>query len=212
MSSSCVTITIVLPCRLSSVKRFIISTLIAVSRLPVGLEVILESLTSNKWKAAAIGAGVTALIQSSGATTVMVVGFVNSEIMTLAQGAGIILGANVGTTITAWLLSLTGISGQNFLLSMLKPKNFAPLVGLIGIVILLIMLFALGMRGKKVESQPLYKFLAYSMTLFILFCSFEFAFYRYPFVIVLVLIAHTELFQEKSRLLQALNRRDLTHI
>lgn len=84
--------------------------------------------------------------------------------------------------------------------------------GLIGIVILLVMLFALGMRGKKVESQPLYKFLAYSMTLFILFCSFEFAFYRYPFVIVLVLIAHTELFQEKSRLLQALNRRDLTHI
>ena len=105
------------------------------------LEVILESLTSNKWKAAAIGAGVTALIQSSGATTVMVVGFVNSEIMTLAQGAGIILGANVGTTITAWLLSLTGISGQNFLLSMLKPKNFAPLVGLIGIV--------MSMFGKK---------------------------------------------------------------
>ena len=105
------------------------------------LEAILESLTSNKWKAALIGAGVTAIIQSSGATTVMVVGFVNSEIMTLAQGAGIILGANVGTTITAWLLSLTGISGQSLLLNMCKPKNFAPLVGLIGV--------AMTMFGKK---------------------------------------------------------------
>ena len=101
------------------------------------LEVILESLTSNKWKAAAVGAIVTAIIQSSGATTVMVVGFVNSQIMTLAQGVGIILGANVGTTITAWLLSLTEISGGSLLLTLLKPKNFAPVVGLVGLVMMM---------------------------------------------------------------------------
>ncbi|MBR5405066.1 MAG: O-antigen ligase family protein [Oscillospiraceae bacterium] len=78
--------------------------------------------------------------------------------------------------------------------------------GIIGIVILLVMLFALGIRGKKVESEPLYKFLALATALFIMFCSFEFAFYRYPYVIVLVLIAHTELFHEREQLIRKLNR------
>ena len=73
------------------------------------LEIILEKLTSNKLKAILLGAGVTAVIQSSSATTVMVVGFVNSGIMKLSQAIGVILGANVGTTVTAWLLSLTGV-------------------------------------------------------------------------------------------------------
>lgn len=77
------------------------------------LERILENLTSNPLKAVLLGAGVTAVIQSSSATTVMVVGFVNSGIMKLSQAIGIIMGANIGTTITAWLLSLTGIQGDN---------------------------------------------------------------------------------------------------
>ena len=71
------------------------------------LKSILEKLTSSRWKGFLLGAGVTAIIQSSSATTVMVVGFVNSGIMTLKQAIGIIMGANVGTTITAWILSLT---------------------------------------------------------------------------------------------------------
>ncbi len=98
------------------------------------LERILEKLTSNPLKAVLLGAGVTAVIQSSSATTVMVVGFVNSGIMKLSQAIGIIMGANVGTTITSWLLSLTGIEGSNFFLKMLKPSSFAPVLALIGIV------------------------------------------------------------------------------
>ena len=73
------------------------------------LEKILENLTSNRLKAVLLGAGVTAVIQSSSATTVMVVGFVNSGIMKLSQAIGIIMGANIGTTVTSWILSLTGI-------------------------------------------------------------------------------------------------------
>ena len=85
------------------------------------LKSILEKLTSSRWKGFLLGAGVTAIIQSSSATTVMVVGFVNSGIMTLKQAIGIIMGANVGTTITAWILSLTGITSDNILVSLLKP-------------------------------------------------------------------------------------------
>ena len=88
------------------------------------LEIILEKLTSNKLRAVLLGAGVTALIQSSSATTVMVVGFVNSGIMKLTQAVGVILGANVGTTITAWILSLTQINGAGFFLQLLKPTSF----------------------------------------------------------------------------------------
>lgn len=98
------------------------------------LERILENLTSNPIKAVLLGAGVTAVIQSSSATTVMVVGFVNSGIMKLSQAIGIIMGANVGTTITSWLLSMTGIEGSNFFLKMLKPSSFAPILALIGII------------------------------------------------------------------------------
>ena len=98
------------------------------------LEYILEKLTSNPLKAVALGAGVTAIIQSSSATTVMVVGFVNSGIMKLSQATGIIMGANIGTTITSWMLSLTGIQGDSIWLKMLKPSSFAPVLALIGII------------------------------------------------------------------------------
>ena len=83
------------------------------------LENILEKLTSNPIKAVLLGAGVTAVIQSSSATTVMVVGFVNSGIMKLRQAIGIIMGANIGTTITSWILSLTGIESDNLFIRML---------------------------------------------------------------------------------------------
>ena len=99
------------------------------------LEHILEKLTSNPLKAVALGAGVTAVIQSSSATTVMVVGFVNSGIMKLSQATGIIMGANIGTTITSWMLSLTGIEGDSVFIKMLKPSSFAPILALIGIIL-----------------------------------------------------------------------------
>lgn len=99
------------------------------------LENILEKLTSNPLKAVALGAGVTAVIQSSSATTVMVVGFVNSGIMRLSQATGIIMGANIGTTITSWMLSLTGIEGDSIWLKLLKPSSFAPVLALIGIIL-----------------------------------------------------------------------------
>ena len=103
------------------------------------LEYILEKLTSNPLKAVALGAGVTAIIQSSSATTVMIVGFVNSGIMKLSQATGIIMGANIGTTITSWMLSLTGIQGDSIWLKMLKPSSFAPVLALIGIIMYMFM-------------------------------------------------------------------------
>lgn len=108
------------------------------------LERILENLTSNPVKAVLLGAGVTAVIQSSSATTVMVVGFVNSGIMKLSQAVGIIMGANVGTTITSWLLSLTGLQGDSLLIRMLKPSSFSPVLALIGIL-----LFMSGKSDRK---------------------------------------------------------------
>lgn len=107
------------------------------------LEQLLEKLTSNPIKAVLLGAGVTAVIQSSSATTVMVVGFVNSGIMKLSQAIGIIMGANIGTTVTAWLISLTGIEGESFLMQMLKPTSFAPILALIGII------FIMGGKSEK---------------------------------------------------------------
>lgn len=101
------------------------------------LERILEKLTSNPVKAVLLGAGVTAVIQSSSATTVMVVGFVNSRIMGLKQAVGIIMGANIGTTITAWILSLSGIESSNFFVQLLKPTSFSPILALVGIVFLM---------------------------------------------------------------------------
>ena len=98
------------------------------------LERILESLTSNPFKAVLLGAGVTAVIQSSSATTVMVVGFVNSGMMTLNQAVWIIMGANIGTTITAWILSLAGIESSNFFVKLLNPSSFSPILALVGVI------------------------------------------------------------------------------
>ena len=101
------------------------------------LETILETLTKKRIFAVLLGAGVTAVIQSSSATTVMVVGFVNSGIMKLSQSVGIIMGANIGTTITSWLLSLTGIEGSTIWLKLLKPSSFSPVLAAIGIIFMM---------------------------------------------------------------------------
>ena len=101
------------------------------------LERLLEKLTSNRLKAVALGTLVTGIIQSSSATTVMVVGFVNSGIMKLTQAVGIIMGANIGTTITSWILSLSSIEGDSFFLKLMKPSSFAPILALIGIILLM---------------------------------------------------------------------------
>ncbi|MBQ7944405.1 MAG: Na/Pi cotransporter family protein [Lachnospiraceae bacterium] len=101
------------------------------------LERILEKMTNSKWKGVLLGAGVTAVIQSSSATTVMVVGFVNSGIMKLSQAIGVIMGANIGTTATAWILSLSGLESDNFWVQMLKPTSFCPILAIIGIVFIM---------------------------------------------------------------------------
>ncbi len=101
------------------------------------LEAMLGRLTTNKFAGLLTGLGVTAVIQSSSATTVMVVGFVNSGIMTLRQAIHVIMGANIGTTITAWLLSLGGISGDNLFLKLLKPMSFTPILAIIGIALIM---------------------------------------------------------------------------
>ena len=101
------------------------------------LERILETLTSNPIRAVLLGMGVTAVIQSSSATTVMVVGFVNSGIMKLSQVVGIIMGANIGTTVTSWILSLTGIQSDNFIIRLFKPTSFSPILALIGVVLIM---------------------------------------------------------------------------
>lgn len=101
------------------------------------LETILEKLTTKRIFAVLLGAGVTAVIQSSSATTVMVVGFVNSGIMKLSQAVGIIMGANIGTTITSWMLSLTGIEGSTIWLKLLKPSSFSPVLAAVGIILVM---------------------------------------------------------------------------
>lgn len=101
------------------------------------LEKILEKLTDSPLKAVLMGAGVTAVIQSSSATTVMVVGFVNSGIMKLNQAVGVIMGANIGTTVTSWLLGMTGIDSANPLIKMLKPSSFSPVLAIVGVAVLL---------------------------------------------------------------------------
>lgn len=101
------------------------------------MERILESLTKSRWKAVLLGTAVTAVIQSSSATTVMVVGFVNSGIMKLNQAVGIIMGANIGTTVTSWILSLTGIEGGGLFMQLLKPSSFSPVLALTGAMFLL---------------------------------------------------------------------------
>ena len=99
-----------------------------------GLKALLGKLTNSKIKGFLTGLGVTAVIQSSSATTVMVVGFVNSKVMTLKQSIGVIMGANIGTTVTAWILSLGGISSDNVIVQLLKPSSFTPVLALIGII------------------------------------------------------------------------------
>ncbi len=102
------------------------------------LKKLLSRLTQNKLAGFLTGLGVTAVIQSSSATTVMVVGFVNSGIMTLRQSIGVIMGANIGTTVTAWILSLGGISGDNIFVQLLKPMSFTPVLALVGTVFLML--------------------------------------------------------------------------
>ncbi len=101
------------------------------------LELMIGKLTTGKIAGLLTGLGVTAVIQSSSATTVMVVGFVNSKLMTLKQAIHVIMGANIGTTVTAWILSLSGISGDSIFLKLLKPSSFTPILALIGIVLLM---------------------------------------------------------------------------
>ena len=99
------------------------------------LQTILAKMSSNVFKGFLLGLGVTAVIQSSSATTVMVVGFVNSGIMTLNQAVGVIMGSNIGTTVTAWILSLSGLEGDSFLIKLFKPSTLAPLIGVFGILL-----------------------------------------------------------------------------
>ena len=99
------------------------------------LQTILAKMSSNVFKGFLLGLGVTAVIQSSSATTVMVVGFVNSGIMTLKQAVGVIMGSNIGTTVTAWILSLSGLEGDSFLIRFFKPSTLAPLIGIIGVIL-----------------------------------------------------------------------------
>lgn len=108
------------------------------------LEKILERLTEKRIMAVLLGALVTAVIQSSSATTVMVVGFVNSGIMKLAQATGVIMGANIGTTITSWILSLAGIKSANVFIRLLKPSSFSPVLAAVGIT-----LFMSGKEGSQ---------------------------------------------------------------
>lgn len=113
------------------------------------LEKILEKMTDNRFKGLLLGAGVTAVIQSSSAVTVMSVGFVNSKIMTLHQVIGIIMGANIGTTITSWLLSLTGIESTGIFLNLLKPSSFTPILALIGVIM---MIYCKSEKNKSISS------------------------------------------------------------
>ena len=101
------------------------------------LEGILGKMTSNRFKGLLLGVGVTSIIQSSSAVTVMLVGLVNSGIMKIGQTIGVIMGANIGTTVTAWLLSLIGIEGGGTLMQFLKPENFSLVLGFIGIVLIM---------------------------------------------------------------------------
>ena len=101
------------------------------------LEKMFEKLTSNRLKGLCLGAFVTAVVQSSSATTVMLVGFVNSGLMRLAQTIPVIMGANIGTTITTWLLSLIGIEGDNIFIKLLKPTSFSPIIALIGVILIM---------------------------------------------------------------------------
>ena len=109
------------------------------------LESVIEKATSKPIKGVLIGIAVTALIQSSSATTVMLVGFVNSGLMKLSQVVGVIMGANIGTTVTSWILSLVSLDSDAFIVKLFKPDTFAPILGIIGIALL--------MAGKRNKNK-----------------------------------------------------------
>ena len=111
------------------------------------LESVISRFCSKTWKGVLIGATATAAVQSSSAVTVMVIGFVNSGIMKLSEAVGVIMGANLGTTVTSWILSLTGIEGDNLLVRLLKPSSLAPVLVLVGVIII--------MRKKHREHRSL---------------------------------------------------------
>lgn len=137
------------------------------------LERMLKRMTSSPFKSLLLGAGITIAIQSSSAMTVMLVGLVNSGVMELRQTIGIIMGSNIGTTLTAWILSLTGIESENVFVNLLKPENFSPLIALAGILLIMgskrqrrrdvgriMMGFAILMYGMELMSgarQPLWR-------------------------------------------------------
>ena len=98
---------------------------------------LLEKMTNSCLKGVILGTIVTGVIQSSSATTVMVVGFVNAGIMTLSQSVGVIMGANIGTTVTAWIISLVGIQGDSFILQLLKPTSFSPIFAAVGVFLMM---------------------------------------------------------------------------
>ena len=101
------------------------------------LEQMLRKMTDNPFKSLLLGAGITIAIQSSSAMTVMLVGLVNSGVMEIGQTIGVIMGSNIGTTMTAWILSLTGIESENLLLNLLKPEHFSPLLALAGVLLIM---------------------------------------------------------------------------
>ncbi len=123
------------------------------------LEKILKKMTSNPFKSLLLGAGITIAIQSSSAMTVMLVGLVNSGIMQLGQTVGVIMGSNIGTTLTAWILGLSGIESDLFFLELLKPKNFSPIIALIGVLMIM-----MSKRRKKRDMGTIFVGFAILMT------------------------------------------------
>ncbi|MBQ9535151.1 MAG: Na/Pi symporter, partial [Clostridia bacterium] len=102
------------------------------------MEIIINRLTGNRLLGLLLGCVITIAIQSSSAVTVMLVGLVNSGLMNLSNTVGIIMGSNIGTTVTAWIMSLIGVSSENILIRMLKPESFAPLLAFIGIILIML--------------------------------------------------------------------------
>ena len=123
------------------------------------LSYVIGRLTTNKFAGFLTGLGITAVIQSSSATTVMTVGFVNSGLMTLKQAIGVIMGANIGTTVTAWILSLGGIESTNFFIQLFKPTSFTPILALIGIGMVMF-----GKSSKKKDTGTI--FLGFAVLMF----------------------------------------------
>ena len=134
------------------------------------LQTILAKMSSNVFKGFLLGLGVTAVIQSSSATTVMVVGFVNSGIMTLKQAVGVIMGANIGTTVTAWILSLSGLEGDSLLIQFFKPSTLSPLLGTLGIILFMFT----GSEKKKNIGTIMLGFMALMTGMDIMSSSMEF--------------------------------------